>query len=304
VDIVIHNFRPGVMDRLNLGAETLQKLNPRLIYAAISGFGTDGPLKDAPAYDPVIQAHAGFTVSQGTDQPVFVRNLMCDKITAYTACQAATAALYHREKTGTGHRIDLSMLDAGLFFVFPDAFMNHTLLDEDVSHQPLLADLIYDVTLTSDGGVTISAGTDKQRAGVLAAIDREDLLEDERFNTLEGLIANMVEYRAILDEAFSKFSSSELLKRLNEQDVPCARCHNYDEVLEQEQLAANDTVIHREHPLLGNMRIVKSPARFDGERLTPGHHSPDHGEHTREVLLEFGVEATRIDDLMHKGAIS
>jgi CoA:oxalate CoA-transferase len=139
---------------------------------------------------------------------------------------------------------------------------------------------------------------------VLAAIDREDLLNDERFNSLEGLIANMAEYRAILDEAFSQFSSGELLQRLNEQDVPCARCHNYDEVLEQEQLIANDTVIHREHPLLGNMRIVKSPAKFDGQRLSPGHHSPDHGEHTREVLQEFGVDISRIDELMAAGAIS
>ena len=92
-DIVIHNFRPGVMDKLNLGSEALRALNPRLIYMAISGFGKGGPLGNSPAYDPVIQAHAGFTASQGGDEPVFVKNLMCDKTTAYTACQAVTAAL-------------------------------------------------------------------------------------------------------------------------------------------------------------------------------------------------------------------
>jgi crotonobetainyl-CoA:carnitine CoA-transferase CaiB-like acyl-CoA transferase len=303
-DVVIHNFRPGVMDRLQLGAKTLRERNPRLIYAAISGFGTEGPLRDAPAYDPIIQAHAGFTASQGSDAPVFIRNLMCDKITAYTACQAVTAALYHRERTGDGQIIDVSMLDSGLFFVFPDGFMNHTLLDDDVSPQPLLADLIYDITLTSDGGLTLSAGTEKQRAGVLAAIGREDLKSDQRFATFEQLVANIVEYRSILEAEFQRFTTSELIAKLVEHDVPCARCHSYDEVLNQEQLSANDSITQRKHPLMGNMRIVKSPARFGGRRLPPGDHSPDHGQHTEEVLQEFGVSAERIGRLMAMGAIA
>jgi crotonobetainyl-CoA:carnitine CoA-transferase CaiB-like acyl-CoA transferase len=303
-DVVIHNFRPGVMDRLQLGAKTLRERNPRLIYAAISGFGTEGPLRNAPAYDPIIQAHAGFTASQGSDAPVFIRNLMCDKITAYTACQAVTAALYHRERTGDGQIIDVSMLDSGLFFVFPDGFMNHTLLDDDVSPQPLLADLIYDITLTSDGGLTLSAGTEKQRAGVLAAIGREDLKSDQRFATFEQLVANIVEYRSILEAEFQRFTTSELIAKLVEHDVPCARCHSYDEVLNQEQLSANDSITQREHPVMGNMRIVKSPARFGGRRLPPGDHSPDHGEHTEEVLQEFGVSAERIGRLMAMGAIA
>ena len=303
-DVLIHNFRPGVMDRLNLGSDRLRMQNPRLVYAAISGFGTEGPLRDAPAYDPIIQAHAGFTASQGSDAPVFIRNLMCDKITAYTACQAVTAALYQRERTGEGQAVDVSMLDAGLFFVFPDGFMNHTLLDDDVEQQPLLADLIYDITLTSDGGITISAGTDKQRAGVLTALGREDLMADERFNSLEKLLANMESYRAILEEAFREFTTDDLLEKLVEHDVPCARCHNYDEVLEQQQLAANDTVAVRDHPLMGNMRIVKSPARFGGVRLEPGGHSPAHGEHTEEVLAEFGVSPDRFRLLVEAGAVS
>ncbi len=303
-DVLIHNFRPGVMDRLNLGASTLRAQNPRLVYAAISGFGTEGPLRDAPAYDPVIQAHAGFTASQGSDTPVFIRNLMCDKVTAYTVCQAVTAALYQRERTGVGQEVDVSMLDAGLFFVFPDGFMNHTLLDHDVAQQPLLADLIYDITLTSDGGITISAGTDKQRAGVLTAVGREDLIQDERFNSLEKLMANMEEYRAILEEAFRAFTTADLLEKLARHDVPCARCHSYDEVLDQQQLVANDTITVREHPLMGSMRIVKSPARFGGARLEPGSHSPAHGEHTKEVLAEFGLSAETISRLIEAGAVS
>lgn len=103
-DVVLCNFRPGVMDELGLGSDALRAENPRLIYAGVSGFGTEGPDRSTPAYDPVIQAQAGFAAvqGQGQDGPQFVRNLTCDKVTAYTACQAVTAALFHRERTGRG----------------------------------------------------------------------------------------------------------------------------------------------------------------------------------------------------------
>ena len=184
VDIFIHNFRPGVMDKLNLGSEALRELNPRLIYTAISGFGKEGPLGGAPAYDPIIQAQAGLTATQGKEEPAFFRTLICDKITAYTACQAVTCALYVREKTGAGQHIDLSMLDAGLFFVFPDGFQNHTLLDPDHVPGPLLIDLLYELTLTKDGAVTISAATDEMQMRSLIAVGMEHLLTDERLDSL------------------------------------------------------------------------------------------------------------------------
>ena len=101
VDVVIHNFRPGTMESLNLGCDALRTINPRLIYMAISGFGTEGPLRRAPAYDPIIQAHSGMAATQGGDNsPAFIRSLLCDKITAYTACQAVTSALFARERSG------------------------------------------------------------------------------------------------------------------------------------------------------------------------------------------------------------
>lgn len=304
VDVVIHNFRPGVMDKLGLGSEQLRAINPRLINMAISGFGTKGPLSDAPAYDPVIQAHAGMAASQGSGAPEFIRNLMCDKITAYTACQAVTSALYMREKTGGGQHIDLSMLDAGLFFLFPDAFMNHTLLDDDVQPQPLLADLLYELTLTKDGGLTISAGTDRQRAGVLKAAGKEGLMQDPRFNSIENLIANIETYKEILREAFLAMSTDEAMEKLAENDVPCARCLSRDDVLAQPQIEANDSIEVREHPLMGFMRIMKLPARFGEEVLTPGDHAPAHGEHTEKVLLAFGVTHDRIAELTRQGVVA
>ncbi len=304
VDIVIHNFRPGVMDKLGLGSDALRALNPRLIYTAISGFGKEGPKRDAPAYDPVIQAQSGITATQGKDEPAFFRTLICDKITAYTACQAVTSALYLREKTGEGQHIDLSMLDAGLFFIFPDGFQNHTLLDDDIEPQPLLIDILYDLTLTKDGAVTISAGTADQQMRSLIAMGMEHLMVDERFNTFEKLVANIDEFKALVAAEYLEYTTDEVIAKMTEADVPCARCLNRDEVLAQEQLQANGSVDVIDHPLMGSMRIVKAPPRFGGEALEPGAPSPDHGQHTRSVLESFAVDHSRIEAMFGDGVVS
>ena len=304
VDVLVHNFRPGVMDKLNLGSEQLRAHNKELIYMAISGFGTSGPLSSAPAYDPVIQACSGMTAAQGRDEHQFIKNLMCDKLTAYTACQALTAALYVREKTGEGQHIDLSMLDAGMFFLFPDAYQNHTLLDDDIEVQPLLSDMLYELTRTSDGGLTISAATDAHRAGVLKAVGLESLIADERFNSLEKLIQNLEEFRAALADAFLQLTTDEALKRLRENEVPCARCYTLDEALDQEQLVANRSIEVQDHPLMGKMRVFRTPARFGGNILEAGSPAPAHGEHTDAVLESFGIDAGRLTALRESGTVS
>lgn len=303
-DIVIHNYRPGVMDRLGLGSERLRAENPRLIYMAISGFGKAGPQSGAPAYDPIIQASAGITAAQGRGEPAFVRSLICDKITAYTACQAVTAALYVRERTGEGQHIDLSMLDAGLFFIFPDAFQNHTLLDEDIDQAPLLADLIYELTQTKDGAIAISAGTDEQRMRSLEAVGLQHLFADPRFSSMESLMQNYEAFTAEVKRAYLQLSTEEALARLSAADVPCAKCLSHEETLAQEQLAANNSLEVMQHPLMGRMRVIKSPARFAGERLAPSRPAPAHGEHSRELLAEFALPEARIAALLQSNTIA
>ena len=304
VDIVIHNFRPGVMDKLGLGSKDLRALNSQLIYASISGFGKEGPLSGAPAYDPIIQASAGFTAVQGTTEPTFVRNLMCDKITAYTACQAVTCALYHRERTGEGQHIDLSMIDAGLFFLFPDGFQNHTLLDEDIEPQPMLIDILYDLTVTSDGAVSIAAGTSEQQMRSLIAMGMEHLLADERFDSMEKLLGNFDLFKSLVQDEYLKYTTDEVIDRMKEADVPCARCLNRDEVLAQDQLGANDTVGVIDHPTMGSIRIIKAPPKFGGQRLQPGTPSPGHGEHTKQVLESFQMDAGKVEALVTDGVVS
>ena len=302
-DVLLCNFRPGVMDKLGLGSDALRATNPRLIYAAVSGFGTVGPERDTPAYDPVIQAQAGFTASQGRDEPEFVRNLTCDKVTAYTICQGVTAALFQRERTGAGQHIDLSMMDASLYFLFPDAFMHHTLLDDDADHQPPLADVLYELTRTRDGAITLSAATEAQRVGLLMAVEKIELLADERFNSMDRLIANLDLFRTLLAEAIASFDTDDLLARLKANNVPAAKCLSHDEVLAHPQYAAMNSLDTIEHPVLGNMRRIRPPLRFGGQQLTPASDSPAHGEHTEAVLRALGLGPDDVEKLRADGVI-
>jgi crotonobetainyl-CoA:carnitine CoA-transferase CaiB-like acyl-CoA transferase len=233
-----------------------------------------------------------------------VRNLMCDKITAYTALQAVTAALYTREKTGEGQHIDLAMLDAGLYFLFPDAFMNETLLDDDVLTVPRLADVAYELTLTRDGAITVSAATARQQQGTLQALGLEHLMDDARFSTRENLMVHLEEYRAILAEAFGSIATEEILARLHAADVPAAKCLDLPEVLAHAQLAANGTIEVGEHPRMGTMRIVRLPAEFGGRRLPAASPAPAHGEHTDQVLAGLGLDADRIAGYRQKGVVA
>jgi len=304
IDVVIHNFRPGTMDTLNLDFETLQAMNPQLVYMAISGFGTEGPLRRAPAYDPIIQAQCGMAATQGSDEsPTFIRSLLCDKITGYTACQAVTSALFARERTGDGQMIDLSMLDSGLFFMFPDGFQNHALLEEDTTPGGLLIDMLYDLTLTKDGGITVAAANQEMQGRMLSAIGLLHLLRDERFDSMAKLVENLHIFRKLVAEKCMGYTSDELLALLREVEVPCAKCLTRDEVLAQEQLSANDSVSIVDHPHLGKIRIVRAPPRFGGERLEPSRPTPAHGEHTDDVLASFGVTVDRIETLRSEGVL-
>ena len=304
IDVVIHNFRPGTMDTLNLDFETLQAMNPQLVYKAISGFGTEGPLRRAPAYDPIIQAQCGMAATQGSDEsPTFIRSLLCDKITGYTACQAVTSALFARERTGNGQMIDLSMLDSGLFFMFPDGFQNHALLEEDTTPGGLLIDMLYDLTLTKDGGITVAAANQEMQGRMLSAIGLLHLLQDERFDSMAKLVENLHIFRELVAEKCMGYTSDELLALLRAVEVPCAKCLTRDEVLAQEQLSANDSVSIVDHPHLGKIRIVRAPPRFGGERLEPSRPTPAHGEHTDDVLASFGVTVDRIEALRSEGVL-
>ena len=138
----------------------------------------------------------------------------------------------------------------------------------------------------------------------LIAMGMEHLLADERFDSMEKLLLNIDLFRSLVQDEYLKYTTEEVITRMQEADVPCARCLDRDEVLAQEQLSANDTVGVVDHPIMGSLRIIKAPPKFGGERLDPGSPSPDHGQHTRHVLESFKMDSAKIDALLEKGVVS
>lgn len=302
-DVIINNFRPGVMERLSLGSETLRQANPRLIFAAISGFGTTGPMADDPAYDQVVQALSGFVgVQTDSDQPKFVRNLIVDKVTAYTVAQGITAALLARATTGVGQHLDVSMLHAGLFFLFPDGMMNQTFLSDGVHETAPLADNLI-AFATSDGFISMAPSTDEHWQGFAKAMERPDIAEDKRYATLEGRAKHGMELYTLAYMALTKFTTKDAIARLRANDVPCAPCLLPGDVVEHEQVTAIGAVDILDHPSLGRLRVAQPPVRFEGEAGKIAQPCPALGQQSVEIARALGRAEDEIRELQTKGVL-
>ena len=284
-DVFISNYRPGVNDRLGLSLKALRKINSKIIYVSISGFGETGPLASAPAYDHIIQGMSGATSIQSTnDQPAYMKTLICDKITGYTACQALTAALFQREKTGETSHICLSMLDSSIFFLWPDGMMNETLLDKDVKKAPPLSSSYSNLLPAKDGFFTIAAMTDAQWYGIFDAIQKPELKKDPRFLNASARSQNMKE---LLQESlfeFQGYTVEEALEALRSNDVPCSSYVSREDVINQPQVIASKTIFQMNSPHQGKMNAVSHPAIFNGKRFQVTRTAPALGEHREEIL--------------------
>lgn len=303
-DVLVHNFRPGVMDRLGMSADVLQKANPKLIHAAISGFGEDGEHAGAPAYDHIIQAWTGFTGVQATTHgPEFMRTLVCDKISAYTVCQAITAALFRRERTGEAARINVSMRDASLFFLWPDGMMAHTLLDADAVPGITIA-MTYNAMPVRDGFISVAATVDKQWQGLLRAVGLADLLTDPRFATPVERAKHGAEIGAMLLARLSELTVEEAMERLAAEDVPAAPCRDIADAVQNAEDDPFGPITTHQHPRMGAMRALNAPARFDGERHLNATPCPALGEQTEAVLASLGRTPEQIRALCTAGVIA
>jgi crotonobetainyl-CoA:carnitine CoA-transferase CaiB-like acyl-CoA transferase len=288
-DIVISNYRPSVMERIGLSYKALQAVNPKLVFCRISGFGTDGPQSALPAYDHVMQAQLGMTHIQGLAQgekPVHEQHAICDKTTALMAAQAISSALFKRERTGQGSRIDLSMIDAGMHYFFPDAMMAETLLGDDVIQlEPLTAS--YGVLSARDGYCVIAGIGDEAVKAVFDLIGKSELIDDPRFATLPSRMINL---GAMIDEmTVDKIDKplAEVLDYMEAHDVPCCACLNLSDAYEHPQLAAMETVKTVEHPYLGPVRSVRAAARFDGQVGNSHQPAPLLDQHGADIRSEF-----------------
>lgn len=282
-DVLINNFRPGVMEALGLSKAECKKINKNLIYVAITGFGKEGPFSSSPAYDHVVQAMSGATAIQSDgDKPQYMKTLLCDKITAYTATQSICSALYKREKTGEASSIDLSMLDSSMFFLWPDGMMNHTLLDNDVE---ILAPLTaaYNMYECKDGSISIAAMLDKHWYGIFKAIDKPELIDDQRFSSAAERSKNFIELLELVS-LFKNYTVEEMFERLSDNDVPCSTNLSLEQAITNQQVEDNYLVKEKITETQGKLRMIRYPAIFDEEKFINDKPAPKLGEDNKKLL--------------------
>lgn len=293
-DVFIQNFRAGAIDRMGLGEDAVRGRNADVVYVSIAGFGHSGPFSGRGVYDPLIQAASGMAHAQGqapggTGEPQLVRSIVCDKVTALTASQAITAALFARERGAGGQHVRLSMLDAAIAFHWSDMMWRQTFLGDDVTVTPDLADS-FSLTRTQDGWVICVAGTDAAFGLFCDAVDRADLREDPRFATLMDRMMHPAEFRAEVEDILGGYESDALCALMDEAGVPCAKVNSLDDLIRDPQVAHNGILHEVDHPTGGRIRVPGSPANFETTPTAMRWQSPRLGEHTGELLREIGRE--------------
>ena len=303
-DVFLQNFRPGAVDRMGIGEDALRAVKPDLIYVSISGFGETGPYAHKRVYDPVVQALSGLATIQedrDTGRPRMMRLIVPDKLTALTAAQAITAALFAKERTGVGQHLRLAMLDAAIAFQWPEGMASHTWTGKGAKRPQarLSQDLIFQ---TTDGFITCGAVSDVEWLGLCKALDRPEWLENPRYQTPAGRMLHAGERLAATQEVLVKRSSAEWLERLEAEDVPCAPVVDRDTLLEHPQVLENEIVVASEHPIGGPMRQARPPEHFSETPSEIRRPAPGLGEHTDEILSELGADAAEIERLRELGA--
>jgi crotonobetainyl-CoA:carnitine CoA-transferase CaiB-like acyl-CoA transferase len=293
------------MERMGFSQVRASEINPRLIYVSISGFGEKGPYAHQRVYDPVIQALSGATDIQrdrASGRPQMFRIIIADKVTSITAAQAISSALFARERSGEGQHIKVSMLDTMVAFFWPEGMsaLTYAELESDPAQSTGLMDLIFE---TRDGYITAGAISDVEWAGMCRALKREDLIKDERFVTAVGRFQHGEERKRITGVEIGKWQSSEILARLDAEDVPSAPLLKRTELLSHEQILANNTVISVDYEGFGEVRQARPAAIFESTPSAIAAPAPRLGEHSRVILSELGYSESEQADLLEQGVV-
>ena len=305
-DVLVYNVRPQAMARLQLGYEVVSKVNPRLIYAGVFGFGQDGPYAAKPAYDDLIQGATALPalMAQTSDDgvPRYVPNALVDRIVGLAAVGAICASLVHRDRTGQGQRLDIPMFETMASFVMGDHMGGLTYeppLDKGGYARHLSRD--RRPYKTSDGYICVIVYNDKQWENFFAATGRDDLRNDPKFATFAGRARNIDHVYAELARIIEMKSTAEWMEILTHADVPVMPMHDLESLLTDPHMVATDRFPVVDHPTEGRIRSMKVSANWSQTPVEIERLAPRLGEHSAEVLREAGYSKDEIAAMIRDG---
>ena len=305
-DVLVYNIRPQAMARLKLGYEDVKAVNPKLIYVGAFGYSQNGPYAAKAAYDDLIQGACGLPWllrESGAESPRFVPATMADRSVGLHVVNAVCAALYARERTGKGQRVDVPMFESLLQTVLGEHMGGYTF-------EPQLGEGGYTRMLskhrrpyeTHDGFVCVLIYNDKHWKAFFEMIGRQDMLADERFASLSGRSQNYDTVYGFVAAEMEKQNTAHWLEAFERADIPVQRMNSLEDILRDPHLDAIGYFREIEHPSEGKLLSMKVPSEWSETHPEYRRHAPRHGEHTREVLKEAGFTDPEIDAMAESGA--
>jgi crotonobetainyl-CoA:carnitine CoA-transferase CaiB-like acyl-CoA transferase len=305
-DVVVHNFRPGVMERLGLGYEEFRKANPRIIYGHASGYGTKGPRASHPAFDLAAQAQGGIISVTGEPEgyPLPAGAAIADYVGAVNLALAVISALYARERTGDGQKIETSLLGGQVAMQAWEIqyFIAHGWAGRAGRGHAYLP-TIWRVFKTADSHVVVGGLPENRWPAFCRAMGMPQAEHDERFEQYGERLRNLNELYALLDAAFLTKTSAQWMELLQAADCICAPVAGYSDLVQDPQVRDNEYVVEVDHPTRGRILVVGAPWRFSETPAEIAPAAPELGQHTEEVLQELGYDWEQISALREQGAI-
>jgi crotonobetainyl-CoA:carnitine CoA-transferase CaiB-like acyl-CoA transferase len=305
-DVLIQNFKPGTLERLGRDDAALAALNPRLIRCAITGFGPDGPYRDRPAYDFVLQAMTGLMSITGEPdgEPMRLGVAVVDIVTALYAVIAILAALQARERTGRGQRVDVSLLESGVAMLVnvASSYLNSGKVPARYgnAHPSIVP---YQTFRAANGWLALAVGNDGQFVRLCAVLGAPELAEDARYATNPARVANRERLVPLLQGYFIGRSVGHWVDTLLAEGIPCGPINSVDQVFGDPQVLARQMVQRIAHPTAGTIGMVGVPYNLADTPAGIDRHPPLHGEHTAEVLAELGYDGEAISRLRATGVL-
>ena len=292
-DVLIENYRPGIVKKLGIDYDSMKKIKPDLIYCSISGYGQSGPYKEKKVYDPLIQGTVGIPHAQNSKFPELIRTIIYDKVTGLTSAQAISAALYQKANGEGGQYLPISMMESALYYNWPDLMMNYT-FEEGGINIGELADL-FEVYETIDGGVVLIIIANDEIFTKFCTTFDVNLHLEEKYSNLVSRIVHREELTKEINKITSKLKSKELEKIMDEEGISASICNTLDTVHLDPQVVDQKSIIEINHPELGKMRMPKPPANFKGQKEFPRSLAPILGFDNREILEELKIDNAIIE---------